>query len=178
MAGERNFFELGRQLATIGLDFKEINPNGGYAIDIVPLNTGDEDLYITRNGDRRVLIGNSATVLGDSTNGTVLIVQNGNVGIGIGTITPTQKLDVNGYVKGRSGLCIGNDCRTSWPSGGIIPCSLSGSFVMGACASCGWSCAKFGSVPVLNCDGTKVTSITLKTCCVECDHADPGGYGH
>ncbi len=40
-----------------------------------------------------------------------LIVQNGNVGIG--TTSPTAKLDVQGYVKG-TGLCIGNDCRTSW----------------------------------------------------------------
>jgi len=38
--------------------------------------------------------------------------------VGIGTTNPTQKLDVNGYVKGRSGLCIGNDCRSTWPSGG------------------------------------------------------------
>lgn len=39
---------------------------------------------------------------------------NGNVGIG--TTAPSQKLDVVGYVKGQTGLCIGNDCRTSWPS--------------------------------------------------------------
>lgn len=38
-------------------------------------------------------------------------------GVGIGTPNPTQKLDVNGAVKGTS-LCIGTDCRTSWPSGG------------------------------------------------------------
>ena len=37
----------------------------------------------------------------------------GNVGIGV--INPTQKLDVNGYVKG-TGLCIGSDCKTSWPT--------------------------------------------------------------
>lgn len=37
--------------------------------------------------------------------------------VGIGTTAPTQRLDVVGYVKGQSGLCIGNDCRTSWPSG-------------------------------------------------------------
>ena len=39
--------------------------------------------------------------------------------IGIGTTAPTQKLDVIGYVRGSSGLCIGGDCRTAWPSGGI-----------------------------------------------------------
>src|SRR3989344_5766800 len=37
--------------------------------------------------------------------------------VGIGTAGPTQKLDVAGYVKGQSGVCIGNDCRTSWPGG-------------------------------------------------------------
>ena len=36
--------------------------------------------------------------------------------VGIGTTNPSQKLDVNGYVKG-TGLCIGDDCKSSWPSG-------------------------------------------------------------
>lgn len=36
--------------------------------------------------------------------------------VGIGTAAPTQKMDVVGYVKGQTGLCIGNDCRTAWPS--------------------------------------------------------------
>lgn len=40
----------------------------------------------------------------------------GNVGIGVPS--PSQRLDVLGYVRGQSGLCIGDDCRTSWPSGG------------------------------------------------------------
>ncbi|MFG1481685.1 tail fiber domain-containing protein [Halobacteriovorax sp. HFRX-2_2] len=36
--------------------------------------------------------------------------------VGVGVLVPTQKLDVAGYVKG-TGLCIGADCRTSWPTG-------------------------------------------------------------
>ena len=48
---------------------------------------------------------------GGATNG--LIVDQGNVGIG--TQNPAQKLDVIGYVRGATGLCIGNDCRTGWP---------------------------------------------------------------
>lgn len=38
--------------------------------------------------------------------------------MGIGTQSPTQKLDVIGYIRGATGLCIGSDCRTSWPSAG------------------------------------------------------------
>ena len=39
-------------------------------------------------------------------------------GVNIGTTEPSQKLDVgSGNVKGQTGLCIGNDCRTSWPAG-------------------------------------------------------------
>jgi len=45
-------------------------------------------------------------------NATHMTIQtNGN--IGIGTTAPTKKLDVYGYVKGRSGLCMNNDCKTS-----------------------------------------------------------------
>lgn len=49
---------------------------------------------------------------GGATNG--LIVQSGNVGIGISS--PSQMLDVAGYVRAASGVCIGSDCRTSWPA--------------------------------------------------------------
>jgi len=38
--------------------------------------------------------------------------------LGIGTTNPSQKLDVAGYVKGQTGICIGSDCRTSWPGTG------------------------------------------------------------
>jgi len=41
------------------------------------------------------------------------VLNNGNVGIGVAS--PTQKLDVAGYIKGQSGLCMGNNCITQWP---------------------------------------------------------------
>ena len=50
---------------------------------------------------------------GGAANG--LIVQSGNVGIGVGS--PSQMLDVAGYMKA-SGVCIGSDCRTAWPTSG------------------------------------------------------------
>lgn len=43
------------------------------------------------------------------------VTSSGNVGIG--TTTPGEKLEVVGNIKGTQ-LCIGSDCRASWPSGG------------------------------------------------------------
>lgn len=48
----------------------------------------------------------------------------GNVGVGV--TAPSQALDVGGYVRGGTGLCIGDDCRTSWPAGGGGVTSASG----------------------------------------------------
>jgi hypothetical protein len=42
--------------------------------------------------------------------------------VGIGTTSPGQKLDVNGYVKG-TGLCIGSDCKTAWPTAPTLSCT-------------------------------------------------------
>ncbi|EPZ49381.1 endosialidase chaperone [Bacteriovorax sp. BAL6_X] len=36
--------------------------------------------------------------------------------VGIGVLAPTQKLDVDGNIKA-TGVCIGGDCRTAWPTG-------------------------------------------------------------
>ncbi|MBI2129779.1 hypothetical protein HYU07_06090 [Candidatus Woesearchaeota archaeon] len=62
------------------------------------------------------------------------IARNGN--LGIGTVSPTEKLEVAGNIKG-TGLCIGTDCRTSWPSGGSSQWTTSGSSVYYSTGSIG-----------------------------------------
>ena len=49
----------------------------------------------------------------------------GNLGVGV--VSPTQKLDVEGYVRGSSGLCIGNDCKSTWPGSSVRVVSASAS---------------------------------------------------
>jgi hypothetical protein len=46
--------------------------------------------------------------------GSYLMFLKSNGRLGIGVTNPTEKLDVAGYVKGRSGLCIGDECKSSW----------------------------------------------------------------
>jgi hypothetical protein len=58
----------------------------------------------------------------DSTRG-IHILDDGNVGIG--TITPNAKLHVVGNVRADQ-FCLGNNCITNWPSGGINYWILSG----------------------------------------------------
>ncbi len=59
-------------------------------------------------------IGGTLHIQNQAGTSNIVIGQDGKVGIG--TTTPTQKLDVAGYVQGQSGVCIGTDCRSSWPA--------------------------------------------------------------
>lgn len=63
-------------------------------------------------------IGGTFYIQNAAGNTSMVIGQDGKVGVG--TTTPTQILDAAGYVKGRSGLCMGEDCRTAWPIGDIV----------------------------------------------------------
>jgi hypothetical protein len=53
--------------------------------------------------------------------------------VGIGTTTPSEKLEVNGNIKGTQ-LCIGTDCRSAWPGsggGGTVTSVASGTGLIG-----------------------------------------------
>ncbi len=76
--------------------------------------------------DPLYVIGN-ANITGNITAGTgTVFIDGSNSKIGIGTKTPTQKLDVNGNVNvsGVSAkiytpeICLAGDCKTTWPTGG------------------------------------------------------------
>lgn len=95
---------------------------GQYDFVATGQNTGDEqvgamigELQGNHSGTKggRILLQTRAD--GGAMTNRMTIDNAGNVGIG--TTTPSQKLEVAGNVKG-SGLCIGADCRTSWPGGG------------------------------------------------------------
>lgn len=56
-----------------------------------------------------------------------------NTNLGIGTATPAHKLDVVGQVNASGGLCIGGDCRSTWPAAGgsgSSPWTVSGTSVL------------------------------------------------
>ena len=73
------------------------------------VNSPQTALTVTQSGTGDILN------LFDGSTGVFTILDGGNVGIG--TLSPTEKLEVIGKVKGTE-LCIGADCRSYWPAGG------------------------------------------------------------
>jgi hypothetical protein len=67
---------------------------------------------------------NNFWLSGDGGNEGVFVTSAGNVGVGVSA--PAQKFQVNGYVRGDTGFCIGTSCITSWPSGGTSIWSQNG----------------------------------------------------
>ena len=104
-----------------------------------PLSNTSAPLNISSTGQSKA--GGLILNTGGATNG--LIVQSGNVGIG--TQNPGYVLDVIGYVRGSSGLCINTDCRTSWPSSSETDPTVTSSVKDGVSGS-----ELTGSVPVGN----------------------------
>ncbi|MFG1492870.1 tail fiber domain-containing protein [Halobacteriovorax sp. ZH4_bin.1] len=69
------------------------------------------------DNSRRIKLDTSGIILSNgitASDEVMRISSNGNVGIG--ATNPSEKLEVVGRVKGTE-LCIGGDCRTSWPTG-------------------------------------------------------------
>jgi len=94
--------------------------NPSTAIQIIPYNDASKSASIIMDNEIlriKTAAPNDGGIRFDTPTGNdrMTITRAGDVGIG--TASPSQKLDVNGYVKG-TGLCIGTDCRTIWPSGG------------------------------------------------------------
>lgn len=80
---------------------------GGDSGTVLTIPNVEQTFYLTYRS-------RSVNFYTDGSGGTILTMKSdGNVGIG--TTSPTEKLDVIGNIKG-SGLCIGSDCRTSWPT--------------------------------------------------------------
>ncbi len=101
--------------------------NMGTAQQVKPGDLGTGSQLILRDGinipnpDYKLLnVGGSMRFNNGADPGITRLVigQDGNVGIG--TMGPAQRLHVAGYVRGDSGLCIGGDCRSSWPVSGVI----------------------------------------------------------
>ena len=90
-----------------GFLFKDSGSTRGYTTTFSEDDTG---LKIGHNSGSRDI------QFQTNSNTKMTIDVGGNVGIG--TTNPTQKLDVAGYIKGQTGLCIGSDCRTAWPAVG------------------------------------------------------------
>jgi len=69
-----------------------------------------------KNGVTWQALGAAETILGVRNNGGGnLVVVKGNGYVGIGTGNPGSLLDVNGEINAGGGLCLGGNCKSSWP---------------------------------------------------------------
>jgi len=85
---------------------------GSYGTFQIDNYQGHARIHTLASGKQFQVLG--GTIYADGTGGNNYFAGN----VGVGTATPSQKLDVAGYVKGQTGLCIGADCRTAWPTSG------------------------------------------------------------
>lgn len=134
----------------------------------------DGNLYYLGSDGVETALGSGAWSEGA---GGALFYLDGNVGIG--TSTPGTPLDVAGDLRGQR-LCIGGDCRTSWPIGditavtagsGLLGGGTSGSVTLAADTNylqrrVSASCPAGSSIRLIQADGTVV-----------CETDDAGGAG-
>jgi hypothetical protein len=126
-----NFKVNGVNLSTGGGDFKkdgsvamtgdlQLNRyiNGGNTGNVIDTGTSAGNNFDLRTADadlRLRTINNNSIMLITNATERMRVTQAGNVGIG--TTSPSYKLDVNGIANATQ-LCIAGDCKSTWPSGG------------------------------------------------------------
>ncbi|MFA6376443.1 MAG: hypothetical protein WCX69_03540 [Candidatus Paceibacterota bacterium] len=86
--------------------------SGSYGTFQIDNYQGNARIHTLASGKQFQVLG--GTIYADGTGGNNYFAGN----VGVGTAAPSQKLDVAGYVRGQTGLCIGADCRTAWPTTG------------------------------------------------------------
>ncbi len=99
-------------------------------------NSNDDIMYITdhwRYGSPLYIKTGPIHLMAGNKYG-LFINTNGNVGIG--TTSPTQKLDVNGNVKVRGALCLSDGCKSKWSEVGSEPKGMLCGIYRPACDSC------------------------------------------
>jgi len=163
--------------------------SGSYGTFQIDNYQGNARIHTLSSGKQFQILGGTIHVNGTGGNNYFA----GNVGIG--TASPSQKLDVVGYVKGQTGLCINNDCRTAWPQEKTCPAGqaitgfnkTTGAFTCGnsctpscagkACGSdgCGGSCGTCASGLVCNASGQCVSSCTPSCAGKACGSDGCGG---